>query len=69
MFWTQSGREEVICGGVTITMQFEVLIFCGFLGIQPSPAGRRRRITLPALEVSASWNEQASSMLEKFSDM
>lgn len=71
MFWRGSRREEVICSGVTITMQFQVLIpFCGFLGIWLSPAGCHRRITLAALEASPSWNEQPSSTtLQKFTDM
>lgn len=51
MFWGGSGREQVICGGVSVTMQ-SLISFCGLLGIQLSPARCHRRIALAALEVS-----------------
>lgn len=52
MFWGGNGREQVICGGVSITMQ-SLISFCGLLGIWLSPAGCRRRIPLAAVEVSS----------------
>lgn len=65
MFWRGSGREQVICGGVSVTMQ-SLISFCGLLGIQPSPA----RCHFSCSGGLPSWNDQASATVwRKFSEL